>query len=66
MSIGGTTRPDVDPAGQFAAGLLPHVRQATAEITARVCATSPVTAFATAATGLVTGVLILTRHRRRR
>ena len=45
--------------------LRPHIRQATAEITARICSALPVAAIATAATGLATGVIILLRHRRR-
>lgn len=45
--------------------LRPHVRQATAEITARICSALPITAIATAATGLATGAIILLRHRRR-
>jgi hypothetical protein len=41
----------------------PHVRQATAEITARICESLP-TAAVTAAAGLATGALLLLRHHR--
>jgi hypothetical protein len=72
MSIGTTTRPEVEgPRNRIAAlaaktDLRPHVRQATAEITARLCATLPVAAVVTAATGLATGAIILLRRPRRR
>lgn len=45
--------------------LRPHIRQATAEITARICSTLPVAAVATAATGLATGAIILLRRHHR-
>jgi hypothetical protein len=70
MSIGTTTRPEIEePRTRIAAlaaksDLRPHVRQATAEITARLCATLPVAAIVTAASGLATGALILLRRRR--
>ncbi len=72
MSIGTTTRPDIDePRTRIAAlaaktDLRPHVRQATAEIAARLCAALPITAVVTAATGLATGAVILLRRHPRR
>ena len=45
--------------------LRPHIRQATAEITARICTALPVAAVATAATGLATAAIILLRRRPR-
>jgi hypothetical protein len=44
----------------------PHVRQTTAEITARVCGALPFAAVTAAASGLVTGAIMLARRRRNR
>jgi hypothetical protein len=68
MSIGTTTRPEIEEPRSLVAMLATRtrVRQATAEITARVCATLPVAAITTAATGLATGAIILARRHRRR
>jgi hypothetical protein len=68
MSIGTTDRPEVEePRSRLAAlAARPHVRQTTAEITARICEALPIAAITTAATGLATGVLILARRHRRR
>jgi hypothetical protein len=72
MKMGTTTRPEIEePRTRIAAlvaktDLRPHVRQATAEITARLCATLPVAAVVTAATGLATGAIILLRRHPRR
>jgi hypothetical protein len=68
MSIGTTIRPEVEEPRSVIATLAartdlrPHVRQATAEITARLCATLPLAAVLTAATGMATGAFILLRH----
>jgi len=68
MSIGTTTRPEVEePRSALATfAARPHVRQTTAEIAARICAALPFAAVTTAATGLVTGAIILARRRRGR
>jgi len=67
MSIATTTRPEVEePRSRLAAlAARPHVRQTTAEITARICESLPIAAAATAATGLLTGVMIMARRQRR-
>jgi hypothetical protein len=72
MSIGTTTRPEVEaPRSELAAlvaALLtrPRVRQTTAEIAARICESPPIAAVTTAATGLATGAFILARRLRHR
>ena len=66
MSIGTTDRPEVEePRSRLAAlAARPHVRQTTAEITARICESLPVSAVTTAATGLATGAVLWIRHHR--
>lgn len=68
MSIGTTTRPEIEEPRSRLASLAarPHVRQATAEITTRICESLPVAAVTTAMAGLATGVIILARKGRRR
>jgi hypothetical protein len=67
MSISTTTRPEVEEPRSALAALAarPHVRQTTAEITARVCGALPFAAVSTAVTGLLTGAFFWARHRRR-
>lgn len=66
MSIGTTTRPEVEePRSKLAAlAARPHMRQTTAEITARICESVPVAAVTTAATGLATTAVMWIRHHR--
>lgn len=66
MSVGTTTRPEVEePRSRLAAlAARPHVRQTTAEITARVCESLPVAAVTTAATVLATGAVMWVRRHR--
>jgi hypothetical protein len=68
MSIGTTTRPEVEEPRSVLATMAakPHVRQTTAEITARVCGALPFAAVTAAAGGLVTGAIMLARRRRGR
>lgn len=64
MSVPPATRPDAEEPrsrlGALAAG--PHVRQATAEITARLCEMLPLAAVATAASGLAAAAIIVARR----
>jgi hypothetical protein len=60
MSARTMTRPEVTEPESRAG------RQATAEITARICLMLPVTAIITAATGLATGAIILARRHLKR
>jgi hypothetical protein len=66
MSIATTTRPEVEEPRSALATLAakPHVRQTTAEITARVCSALPFAAVTTAASGLVTGAFLWACRRR--
>jgi hypothetical protein len=66
MSIGTTTRPEVEEPRSALATLAarPHVRQTTAEITARFCGALPFAALTSAAAGLLTGAVILARRKR--
>ena len=65
MSVAPTTRPEAEgPRSRLAtlAARRPKVRQATVEITARICESLPIAAVTTAATGLAAGVIILARR----
>jgi hypothetical protein len=68
MSVGTTDRPEVEePRSRLAAlAARPHMRQTTAEITARICESLPIAAVTAAATGLATAAIILTRRHRHR